>query len=261
VITVSRRRATAYDTDAAAYITAVEAADGQALEAGVRNAIDEFVRGCKTDGTWNAIKACCILAGARTLSGILIPLVGSAPSSTGFTSGDYGRKTGLVGDGSAKFIDTNRSSTADPQDNQSMGVEVHAAATGSGAYIGSGGGAATGTTHFGVDFSSNFAFFRSRANTTITISGAQTATGLIGVSRASPTTFSSRVNGSTQSNTVTSQTTAAGNVYVFGRNVSNAIGSATNPRLRFYWVGESLSLALLNSRVTTLLSAIASAIP
>ena len=57
------------DADAAAYITAVETADGQALENGVKVAIDNFVLGCKQDGIWTAIKASCILAGARTLAG------------------------------------------------------------------------------------------------------------------------------------------------------------------------------------------------
>jgi hypothetical protein len=72
----------AYDADAQAYITAVETADGQALETGVRDAINAFVVGCKADGIWNAIKASCILAGARTLTGALVPLVGTAPTTS-----------------------------------------------------------------------------------------------------------------------------------------------------------------------------------
>jgi hypothetical protein len=52
------------DPDAAAYITAVETADGQALEEKTKIAIDNFVLGCKADGIWDAIKASCILAGA-----------------------------------------------------------------------------------------------------------------------------------------------------------------------------------------------------
>jgi hypothetical protein len=77
-LTLAKTPGTGLDADAAAYIAAVEAADGQALEAGVRWNIDQFVRGCKADGIWTAIKASCILSGARTLSGALVPLVGSA---------------------------------------------------------------------------------------------------------------------------------------------------------------------------------------
>ena len=85
-----------YDTNASAYIDAVEAADGQALETATRYAINDFVIGCKQDGIWNAIKASCILSGARTLAGALVPLVGTAPTNNGFigVGTDYVRKTG-----------------------------------------------------------------------------------------------------------------------------------------------------------------------
>jgi len=96
-----------FDADASTYIEAVEAADTQALETGVRYAINDFVIGCKNDGIWDAIKACCILAGARTLAGALVPLVGPDPNSFYFVAGDYNRKTGLKGNGSNQYIDTN----------------------------------------------------------------------------------------------------------------------------------------------------------
>jgi hypothetical protein len=81
------------DPDVQAYLSAVEQADGQALEYPVAYAVDEFVRGCKADGIWSAIKASCILAGARTRLGALTPLVGTAPTSFNFVDGDYNRKT------------------------------------------------------------------------------------------------------------------------------------------------------------------------
>jgi hypothetical protein len=113
-------RASATDPDAQAYLQAVEAADGQALEFEVARAIDNFVLGCKADGIWNAIKASCILAGARTRLGALTPLVGTAPTSFNFVDGDYNRKTGLVGDGSTKYLDSNRNNNADPQDSKHL---------------------------------------------------------------------------------------------------------------------------------------------
>jgi hypothetical protein len=100
-------KAPAFDADAQAYITAVETADRQALEAGVRTAINDFVVGCKADGIWDAIKASCIMAGARTLTGALVPLKGTAPTNYNFVPGDYNRKTGLVGDGSSKNLNSN----------------------------------------------------------------------------------------------------------------------------------------------------------
>ncbi len=92
------------DADAIAYVAAVEAADGQALEFGVGKAINDFVVGCKLDGTWSAIKASCILAGARTLNGALVPLAGTAPTNNNFVSGDYNRKTGVGGQWEYKVL-------------------------------------------------------------------------------------------------------------------------------------------------------------
>ena len=106
------------DADAQAYVNAVEVADGQRIEDPVRFAINNFVIGCKADGIWSAIKASCILAGARTLAGALVPLVGTAPTRFGTGAGWlYNRKTGLKGNGTDNYINSDRSNGVDPQDN------------------------------------------------------------------------------------------------------------------------------------------------
>jgi hypothetical protein len=69
------------DPDALRYIAAVQTADQQSLEPAVRKAITDFIVGCKADGIWSAIKASCILMGARTLSGALTPLRGGTPTN------------------------------------------------------------------------------------------------------------------------------------------------------------------------------------
>jgi hypothetical protein len=48
---------------------------------------------------------------------------------------------------------------------------------------------------------------------------------------------------------------------VFARNTTTVPSAYTNARLAFYSIGESLNLALLDARVTTLINAIAAAIP
>lgn len=111
-----------FDPDAQTYIDAVEAADTEPLEAEVRRAIVRFVKGCKHDGIWDAIKASCILAGARTLTSALVPLVGTAPTNFNFVSGDYNRKTGLKGNGSNKYLNSNRANNADPQNNNHLSI-------------------------------------------------------------------------------------------------------------------------------------------
>jgi hypothetical protein len=112
------------DPDAARYIAAVEAADGQALEAGVISAYRELIAGLKTDGNWNALRGAGIMAGARTLTGALVPLVGLAPVNNNFVGGDYVRKTGIRGAGATKWLDIQRANNADPQDNKHLATYV-----------------------------------------------------------------------------------------------------------------------------------------
>jgi hypothetical protein len=248
------------DPDVQAYLTAVEAADGQPLEYEVAVAINSFVLGCKLDGLWNAIKASCILAGARTLSGALVPLVGTAPTNYNFVAGDYNRETGLVGNGSTKYLDSNKNNNSLNQNNNSLGVFVNTAESSVAAYIGLGTGAITGSNHFGSDNNSSWIFFRSMSTAAQLPAGAA-STGFIGMTRDSSSAFTYRRNGQSSIANNTSQTPATGNIYVFGRNVSNALNAPTDGRLQFYFIGESLDLAALDLRVTALIDDIGAAIP
>jgi hypothetical protein len=252
-----RQQTQTLDADAQSYVNAVEVADGQRIEDPVRFAINDFVLGCKADGIWNAIKASCILAGARTRLGALTPLVGTAPTSLNFVDGDYNRKTGLAGNASSKYLDSNRNNNADPQDSNHNAVYVSTAGTGTQAYIGvSNNFASTGDNNFGR--SSPF-FFRNRMSALGSVAGTSTATGLIGMSRASSANFTVRINQTTSSSSAgTSQTPFNSNVIIFAGGGGAA---ATNARLAFYSIGESLDLAILDARVTDLINAFAAAIP
>ena len=249
----------AYDADAQAYITAVEAADGQALEVGVKDAINAFVVGCKADGIWAAIKASCILAGARTLSGALVPLVGTAPTNFNFVAGDYNRETGLVGNGSTKYLNTNRPGNADPQNNSHCAVNVHTADTtgGNTAYAGDAASVA-GSTNIGVAGGIAL-FFRSRS--AAYVGGGGNATGLIGVSRSSGSSYDYRSSGSTTNSATASDGVSTASMFIFGRNSSGFLGFPSNGRINFYSIGEAIDLALLDARVTDLITAIGAAIP
>jgi hypothetical protein len=244
------------DTDAAAYITAVETADGQALEEKTKIAIDNFVLGCKSDGIWNAIKASCILAGARTLTGALVPLAGTAPTNFNFVSGDYNRTTGLVGGGSPKYLDSNRNNSADPQNSKHLAVYRTAseARDATRAAIGNGVGAA-GDSHLLSTITHRI--FRINYSTETQLADTSTITGLWGVSRFSATEVVGRYSGLSSNYASISTTPASGNLNVFARNAANH----SNARLAFYSIGESLDLALLDARVTDLINAFAAAIP
>jgi hypothetical protein len=250
------------DPDALRYIAAVQQADQQSLEPAVRKAITDFVVGCKADGIWDAIKASCILMGARTLSGALTPLKGGAPTNVNnnFVSGDYNRKTGLIGNGTSKFLNSNRASDADPQDNVHAVVWASTAQVGGGggAYLGAGGFNVTGSINVGAD--SNGAFFRARTSVVDGSLGAVGATGLVGVSRNNASTYNWISGASSNTISRASQASLSITTYIFARNVNNAIQFPTDGRLAFYSIGESLNLSLLSSRVSTLFTAIGAAI-
>lgn len=247
------------DPDARRYIAAVQQADGATLEPAVRKAINDFVVGCKADGIWGAIESSCILMGARTLSGALTPLVGSAPTNVNNNfvdaggSGDYGRKTGLQGNGTNKSLNTNYSR---------------------------GGGALLDNIHFSV-FATNYGagqsrflmgnvsdrFFnngatdytvRCRSNTNNSGLGT-VADGFLGCSRDNSANYIFRAAGTNATVTQASSSGAAG----IGANflIFDAAGSLFSGRIRFYSVGASLDLALLDSRVSALSTAIGAAIP
>jgi hypothetical protein len=242
-----------FDTDASTYIEAVEVADTQALETATRYAINDFVIGCKQDGIWSAIKASCILSGARTLAGALIPLAGTAPTNFNFVSGDYNRKTGLVGNGSTKYLNSNRNNNADPQNSKHLTVWRSTAATVSGGLLGSN-ASTTGNSHlytgFGVFVSRNNAATSSEQPLTLSPSAT-----FYGTSRDSSSNFTVRHGSNNYAATITSQSQANANILVF-----ETLGK-TDARLAFYSIGESLNLAALDARVTALITAFGVAIP
>jgi len=242
------------DPDAAVYLSRVEAADGQTLETGVRTAVESFIVGCKVDGIWSAIKASCILAGARTRLGALVPLVGVAPTSFSFVDADYDRKTGLVGNAGTKYLSSNRNNNADPQDSKHLSVYATTAAssqfyacdigidTGAGrAFIGRIGDQAQAGLHSGA-----VAF------------GSSVGNGFRGISRASSSSYSYRFPSSNGTISGSSVAPLNGNILVY-RVVPSGGSTESNARLAFYSIGEALDLALLDARVTDLINAIGAA--
>jgi hypothetical protein len=249
----------AYDADAQAYMTAVETADGQALETGVRDAINAFVVGCKADGIWPAIKASCILAGARTLAGALVPLVGTAPTNFNFVSGDYNRKTGVQGGAAGKYLNTNvdnANAGFGTQNNKHIALYVPVTSPDfTRTYIAGGNTAINVATSLAayLGTSNNSA----GTNTAETHAASSTDFPFMGTSRTLSNSYTLRARGS---NTTVNRGTAApssGEYVLFW----NGATSYTNCKIAFYSIGESLDLALLDTRITDLINAFAAAIP
>jgi len=67
------------DTDGLDYLSRMATADGTGLETGVAGAIDRFIKACKADNIWDSIRSSCILAGARSLNGALVPIKNEGP--------------------------------------------------------------------------------------------------------------------------------------------------------------------------------------
>jgi hypothetical protein len=242
------------DRDALAYIRNVEAADGGYLELGVKKAIDTFVRGCKYDGIWNAIKASSVLCGARTLAGALTPLAGAAPTNNNFVDADYNRETGLVGNGSTKYLDSNRSGTADGRNDHH--VAFYSTASGGASYpIGVRYGIAPNYyTTAGYDFYSRSAVPGTGVSSL--------SVGTYGLSRSNGSSFNwIRASGSVSSATnASAEVVGNANHFVFALNAAGSASGTTSGTLAFYSIGSALDLALLDTRVTALVTSIGAAL-
>jgi hypothetical protein len=242
-----------FDPDTIDYLSRVAIADGGLLELPVASAINSFIVGCKSDGIWPAIKASCILAGARTLTGALVPLVGAAPTNVDglFVAADYNRKAGLIGNGSTKRLNSNRRDNADPLNSAHVSAFVTEACQFNGRYVGVFSGSAQ-HREIGVAGGS----VRS-ANISFNAGGL----GFSGINRANGTQATGRTAGvSTLYNVVSVAPVTDRFISVFSTLTAFPF-SYSSARLAFYSIGESLDLALLDARVTTLINAFAAAIP
>lgn len=247
-----------YDTDAQNWITAIEAADGQALETATRDAYNACVVGLKSDAQWSLLQLLVVVAGARTQAGALKPAVGPAQTAISLPTAGYNRRSGQLGDGTG-YIDTGLRLNQLALNNASMGLWVAAAATSGVGYMGRDDTSAnTGET--AIYRNSSTITIRHQTASAFTSSVANSTTGFIGMSRGSSSALSFRAAGSTQSLSYASAgaSTSANTILVFSRDTSAA--SRTNGRISCYWAGQNLNQALLEARVSTLLTAIA-AIP
>ena len=231
-------------------------------EAALALAINSFVVGCKSDGIWDAIKACCIMAAWDGLEGALYPLKGTAPINYNFDSeNDYNRETGLKGDGSTKYLDSKRNNNADPQDSQHGSIFVSSAGT-AGTTQGymSSRPAGTPGSNISIGISSNQYFFRSRCED-FSLTSSEIVLGFVGVSRASSAAYSRRVASVTSAVTQSSVAPTSNNIALYRIATTGVVSNQSDARIAFYSIGESLDLALLDTRVTTLINAIGAAIP
>ena len=238
------------DADALDYLDRMAAADGASVEVGVATAVDAFFADAKELGVFSSLKACCILAGARTLAGALVPVVGDAPAPNGFVSGDYSRTAGLRDSDRTSYLDSGRDGDDDPQNDVSLAVFATSLPTVDPTfYIGDGNGVA-GANAIGATTSNN-PFFYARSNSA-DVDASAGAVGLIGTSRSTSTGFVGRSGGQSTPYTKTSQTPRTSNVAVFAEGT--VLSFKSDATLAFYSIGTSLSLEDLDTAVTNLIN-------
>ena len=255
------RPTTGLDPDAATYLAAVEAADGEPLEPAVRAAVNTFFKALKADGLFDAIKASCILCGARTLAGALVPLAGTAPTNNNFVAADYtrgGSTPGLVGNGSTKYLDSNSTGTSGGQDDAHFSVFCTVLPTSSGMnYIGR---LVLGSAVAQSQTSGSNSFTALNDTTVASTLATPSANSLIGASRDSSTSFVHVSGDATEVKASTSQSQSGANdFYVFSRNYAPS-PQYSDARLAFYSIGESLDLEALGDAVSVLVTAIGAAV-
>ena len=274
IIWVGTGRFNAYIGPVQDYIDRVVAADVAAgntlgLEVGVRDAYDVFIRDSINVGDLGTsggvlsqansiIKAAPIMAGARTLAGALVPLVGAAPTNFNFVSEDYNRKTGLVGNGSTKYLNSNRSSANEMLNNAHLSSFASTHGSAQGGYIGLFNAPTTTVSLVGLGSSQSSRFYL-QSTAQIILAVPQNST-LLGISRSTAGQSNTIVNNQTATQANTSTNTTPLNYFIFAYNNNGSPGFYTNARLAFYSIGESLNLTLLDARVTTLINAFGAAI-
>jgi len=265
MLIAQRRRVAAFDADAAAWIALIEAADGAALEAAVRDAYNTFVIGCKADpslnagvSNWAATEQILILRGPRTLPGALITPKGPAVTSLGFGTGDYNREIDLKGSGT-RYLNLNRGGVNDSQNNASGWLWVNRAATSNNTkYFGAQTTAPAVQTYIG-DFSGSMSL-RINAIGGVLASGAQ-RTGFMGITRNSATLQTARFGGGNTTDATTSSAPPAQNYFLFARNLDGSPNGFTDAGISAYGSGKAVNLTMMDARVATLLADLAAAIP
>jgi len=246
------------DADAIDYLSRMATADGAGVEVGVATAVDAFFRDTKAAGVFDDLKACCILAGARTLAGALVPVVGDAPTATAFTGGDYSRTAGLTGDGATTYLDSGRANDADAQNDNHNAVYATAIGVSNGVFIAAGNAdhLAAGTNVLAGGTSNNvFGRNRSAAGTD---TGSLPAAGFIAANRSVSGEYVVRNGESETTASVASQTPTGDNILLFRRGSGSFAYSAHT--IAFYSIGSSLDLAALDSHISSYVTAIGAAI-
>jgi hypothetical protein len=233
-----------------AWVLAVEAADGARLENAVLSAMIDFANWRIPFGGH-----CCVMAGARTLNGALVPMIGTAPTGINLVSGDYNRINGIdMPD--TKYIQSNVNGNSLAQDSRHAYTYVTVSNfVNTGTFrilIGTSTNLLGGMTGISVNAATNL---RVNASSSQSAIGLVTTAGGYGVNRNSSALFTSRAVSTTGSSGLVSISPGSGNFRVSDTAGFQGVFS-------LYSIGPDIgnSLTELNNRTVTLMAAIAAGV-
>ena len=183
------------------------------------------------------------------IQGVTVPLRDgmTVPTQNNFVAADLNQLTGLKGNLSSKWIDTNIGGQTPDQDDNSISTYATEVNTYNNYYLSTGG--ALGATHIYPTSSTNLICRISGAGTGVNATPLHFA----GATRSAASVMNIRANGTDFPNTTTSVQQLTTNFNVFGRPNANR----TDARLATYHIGPALNLATLEGLQDTLISEIA----
>lgn len=218
----------------AAYLASVEAADGSSLEAPVYNAMGTYA-----EFLYPIMSACCILSGARTLAGCLIPLVGPTPTPISLVAGDYNRSRLLGGGG--KIINTGWDGSGNGLDNISYFAYARA-----GTFEPSTSGAIMGNAGSGSISQLLTTGSRSRAGASDTFSTITGQSGFYGASRNNSSNYDRILPSESTISVITSTSVGLGDRWcVYARTTAGNLPSPSS--LCVYGIGPATDLVALRA--------------
>lgn len=255
----------ALDSEVRAWRSAIVANNGGVSNYAVQ-AVNRFVRGCKSDGSWNLLLDLGVFAGGDNLSAALVKL--KTPTGTqrvltnnNFVSADYqatGTGAGLRANAINKYLSTGLADTAASQNSISIGCYVTAVATTSRYYIGNDFASAFCAIKREDASSSSARFWNSSSTGIDIIANANTQTGILAATRTTSADYFAQAGSMTSTMTRTSSARNGSSFYVFAWNNASAAGEPSDARLTAYWIGAGMTSAQLtafSARLNTLMQA------
>jgi len=193
---------------------------------------------------------------AKGFDGLTVPLRDGMNVGTpvAFDASDLNVKTGLKGDGSSKYIDSNRNNNADGQNNIAMGVWIATPPTTASAtaYIGSRHPSLATPMSQLLQLNSTSKIARLNSGATGTFDSTADS-GYFGASRSSGSELVARAQATNTTISAASSAPYDNTPWVFARNHFGS-PAYSNTRLSLYHIGPALTLETLDGILTTFMS-------